>query len=282
MDNKTAWDTLEKITNLPTLPAVYFQVNKLLQDKQASIEKIARIIEVDPGMSSSILRLVNSAFYGLGKTCNSISHAVMILGFNAVKNAIVSVTVLDALTVKDRPAGFNTTDFWRHSVSVAVLARQLAQRSRLAAPEDAFIAGLLHDAGKIILLNYFKDDFLRILQAMRERNLAFADAEQEVASLDHVQIGAYLARKWQMPDPIVEAIACHHYYVTQDDTTGLVECVIAANMLASSNYSVHPDDIIFEGRVEDALKPLLAAPESWLPAAVEEIDAACEFFLEKR
>jgi len=85
-----------------------------------------------------------------------------------------------------------------------------------------------------------------------------------------------------MPDPIVEAIACHHYYVTQDDTTGLVECVIAANMLASSNYSVHPDDIIFEGRVEDALKPLLAAPESWLPEAVEEIDAACEFFLEKR
>ena len=88
MDNQTVWETLEKISDLPTLPSVYFQVNKLLQDKQASIEKVARIIEVDPGMSSSVLRLVNSAFYGLSKKSSSISHAVMILGFNAVKNAM--------------------------------------------------------------------------------------------------------------------------------------------------------------------------------------------------
>ena len=126
MDNKTAWDTLEKITNLPTLPAVYFQVNKLLQDKQASIEKIARIIEVDPGMSSSILRLVNSAFYGLGKTCNSISHAVMILGFNAVKNAIVSVTVLDALTGEHPAPGSGETLLQRAARLGDMLLRGLA------------------------------------------------------------------------------------------------------------------------------------------------------------
>ena len=193
MENKAIWEKLQNINDLPTLPGVYFKVDKLLKDKEASVDNIARIIEIDPAMSSRILRLVNSAFYGLPSKSNSISH----------------------------------------SVSVAVLGKQLAERSRLTAPEDAFIAGLLHDIGKTIMLKYFKEDFGKVWQTMQETKCSFADAEQEVASIDHVQIGAYLARKWQLPEHIIEAIAGHHYYITSSQSTGLVECI----MLADGRYS---------------------------------------------
>ncbi len=280
MENKAVWDILGKITDLPTLPSVYFKVDKLLKDKQASIENVARIIEIDPAMSSSILRLVNSAFYGLSSKSSSIPHAIMIIGFNAVKNAIVSVTILDTLNIKDRYLNFNLSDFWRHSVSVAVLSRQLAEKSRLVAPEDAFMAGLLHDIGKIIMLKYFKEDFGRVWQTMQETRCSFNDAEQENASIDHVQIGAYLARKWQLPDHIVDAIAGHHYHMTSEASTGLVECVMLANALSNNGYQIHPDDYVFEGHIEKVISPLMADTQSWLPQAVAEIDAAYEFFLE--
>ena len=280
MDNKAIWETLEKIQDLPTLPSVYFKVDKLLKDKQASIENVARIIEVDPAMSTSILRLVNSAFYGLRGKSNSISHAVMILGFNKVKNAIVSVTVLSSLRVKDQNKNFSMTDFWRHSVSVAVLGKQLAERSRLVPPDDAFIAGLLHDIGKIIMLKYFREDLEKIWQTMQEKKCSFVEAEEEVASIDHVQIGAYLARKWQLPDQIVEAVAGHHYFITSGKSTGLVECVMVANAMSNNDYRINPDDYVFESHIEKALKPLMNQTDQWLPEALAEIDAACEFFLE--
>jgi putative nucleotidyltransferase with HDIG domain len=280
MDNNAVWETLEKIKDLPTLPSVYFKVNKLLKDKKASIENVARIVEIDPAMSSSILRLVNSAFYGYRSKSNSISHAVMILGFNAVKNAIVSVTILDTLSVKDRFQNFNISDFWRHAVSVAVLSRQLAEKSRLSAPEDAFIAGLLHDIGKIIMLKYFKEDFGKVWQTMQETKSSFADAELEVASIDHVQIGAYLARKWQLPEHVIEAIASHHYYMTSDKSTGLVECIMLANAMSNNGYQINPDDYVFEDHIEKVIKPLIINSDSWLPQAIAEIDAAHEFFLE--
>lgn len=282
MENKAVWEILEQIKDLPTLPSVYFKVDKLLKDKRASIENVAHLIEMDAAMSTSILRLVNSAFYGLRGKSSSIGHAVMILGFNAVKNAIVSVAVLDTLSVKDRIQGFDMNDFWRHSVSVAVLARHLAEKSRLVPPEDAFMAGLLHDIGKIIMVKYFKEDMGKIFKRMQETKCSFSDAESDVASIDHVQIGAYLARKWQLPEQIIEAIAGHHYYITSSESTGLVECVLVANALANNDYQIQPDDYVFEGHIEKVLRPLITQTADWLPQAMTEIDAACEFFLEKK
>lgn len=280
MDNKTVWEILEKIKDLPTLPSVYFKVNKLLQDKKASVDNVARIIEIDPAMSSSILHLVNSAFYGLRTKSNSIAHAVMILGFNAVKNAVVSVAVLDTLSFKDRFQNFNITEFWRHSVSVAVLSKQLAERSRLVPPEDAFIAGLLHDIGKIIMIKYFKEDFGKVWQMMQETKCSFSDAESEVASIDHVQIGAYLSRKWQLPEDIIQAIAGHHYYLSSSKSTGLIECIMLADALSNNYYQINPDDYVFEDHIEKVIRPLMTNTDSWLPQAMAEIEMAYGFFLE--
>ena len=281
MENREVWEILEKIKDLPTLPAVYFKVNRLLQDRQASLENVSRAIEVDPAMSAKILRLVNSAFYGMRSKSSSISHAIMVMGFNTVKNAVVSVTVLDTLGFKETLRDFDIAAFWRHSISVAVLAKQLAGGSRLVPVEDAFMTGLLHDIGKIIMVRYFGDEFAKVLQKMREDRCSFADAETEVAAIDHVQIGAYLVRKCQLPENVIEAVAGHHYHISSSASSGLVDCIVIANALANSGYRINPEDYVFETHVEKALAPLIADTQSWLPEALEEIEAACSFFLEK-
>ena len=281
MENREVWEILEKIKDLPTLPGVYFKVNSLLQDRQASLENVSRAIEIDPAISAKILRLVNSAFYGMRTKSSSISHAIMVMGFNTVKNAVVSVTVLDTLSLKGALQDFDIGAFWRHSISVAVLAKELAEKSRLVPVEDAFMTGLLHDIGKIIMVRYFKDEFAKVLQKMREDKCSFADAEEKVAAIDHVQIGAYLVRKWQLPENVIEAVAGHHYHISSSASSGLVECVMVSNALANSGYRINQEDYIFETHVEKALVPLVADTESWLPEALEEIEAACSFFLEK-
>jgi len=281
MENREIWEILEKIKDLPTLPGVYFKINRLLQDRQASLENVSRAIEVDPAMSAKILRLVNSAFYGMRSKSSSISHAIMVMGFNTVKNAVVSVTVLDTLGFKETLRDFDIAAFWRHSISVAVLAKQLAGGSRLVPVEDAFMTGLLHDIGKIIMVRYFGDEFAKVLQKMREDRCSFADAETEVAAIDHVQIGAYLVRKWQLPENVIEAVAGHHYHISSSASSGLVDCIVIANALANSGYRINPEDYVFETHVEKALAPLIADTQSWLPEALEEIEAACSFFLEK-
>ena len=205
----------------------------------------------------------------------------MVMGFNTVKNAVVSVTVLDTLGFKETLRDFDIAAFWRHSIGVAVLAKQLAGESRLVPVEDAFMTGLLHDIGKIIMVRYFRDEFAKVLQKMREDKCSFADAETEVAAIDHVQIGAYLVRKWQLPENVIEAVAGHHYHISSSASSGLVDCIVIANALANSGYRINPDDYVFETHVEKALAPLIADTQSWLPEALEEIEAACSFFLEK-
>lgn len=280
MEDKTAWETIDRIKDLPTMPNIYFKVNQLLKNNQASIDNVARIIEMDPAMSSRILRLVNCAFYGFQSQISSIPHAVMILGFNAVKNAIVSVSILDVLALKDRYQHFNVNEFWRHSVSVAVLSKQLAEKSRLASPEDAFMAGLLHDMGKIIMLKYFQEAFAGILRTQQEDHSSFYDAELKTDAIGHVQIGSYLAKKWQFPDAIVESIASHHMNIQTFGATGLVASVILADALSNSNFRINPDDFAFTGNVEKKMKLLLAHNDTWLPQAQTEIDMAYDFFLE--
>jgi putative nucleotidyltransferase with HDIG domain len=282
MENKSGWRMIDDIKDLPTMPVIYFKVNQMLQTGEASVKNVATLIEMDPAMSSKVLQLVNCAFYGFRSQISSIPHAVMILGFNAVKNAIVSVSILDVLTIKEKFQNFNINDFWSHSLSVAVLSKQLAERSRLVTPEDAFTAGLLHDMGKIIMLKYFQEDLAVILRTKQENESSFYDAELKAAAVGHVQIGAYLAKKWQFPDSIVESIACHHMRIKKSGISGMVPCIILADALSNGQYQINPDDFIFSEEVERIIKPIVMNIKSWLAEAQAEIDMACEFFLKGR
>ncbi|MBE9547516.1 MAG: HDOD domain-containing protein, partial [Proteobacteria bacterium] len=173
MDAQTFLKKIDHIKDIPTLPAVAVKVNSMLRDYDTSINKLSETIEKDQAIVSKILRLVNSAFYGFQSRVSSIPHAMVLLGFSTVRNAVISVSVIGAFSKKGKFEGFDIRDFWVHSVAVAVTSRHLSEKSRLVMPDEAFVAGLLHDVGKVILAQYFSDLFSQVWTSVSKEGIPF-------------------------------------------------------------------------------------------------------------
>ncbi len=284
MDSRTFLKKLDRIPDIPTLPTVVFKVNEMLQDYDTSIKDLSKAIEKDQAFVSKILRLVNSAFYGFRSRINTIPHAVTILGFNTVRNAVVSVSIIDAFSGKGAFEEFDITAFWKHSVAVAVTSRYLADRTRLVTPDEAFVAGILHDVGKVVLAQYFKELFGQVWVATREQGLSFYEAEKKLLPVNHAQIGGHLAKKWGLPVSLIDAIKYHHAVRKNANNPNLLMVAHVANIIVN-NYKVdsesEPD---FSGIYPEAAKvmaPQLKSVSDWFPDVATEIESACEFFLEE-
>jgi len=284
MDAKTFLKKLDRIPDIPTLPAVALKVNRMLQDYDTPIKELSKIIEKDQAMVSKILRLVNSAFYGFRSRISNISHAVTVLGFNTLRNAVVSVSIIDAFSGKEAAEGFDLMDFWKHSVAVAMTSKHLAEKTRLVAPDEAFVAGVLHDVGKVVLAQYFKDLFGQVWVATREQGLSFYEAEKKLLPANHAQIGGHLVKKWQLPVSLVEAISYHHAVRKSATHFNLLMVVHVADIIVN-NYKIDSEsDPDFSGIYPEAAKvmaPQLKSVSDWFPDVATEIESACEFFLEK-
>jgi putative nucleotidyltransferase with HDIG domain len=284
MDKKTILKKLDRIADLPTLPVIAMEVNKMLQDYTTSIEKLSAVIKNDQAMTPRILKLVNSSFYGFKSKIANIDRAIILLGFNTISNAIVAVAIIDALSIKGSSGDFDIKDFWKHSVEVAVISKHLAEKSRLALSEEAFTAGLLHDIGKVILSHYFHSLFKKVILSADENNTTFYEAEKKEIPVTHAQIGAVMAHKWKLPDGLVDTIKYHHAVKTNAKDTNLLTIVHVADFI--SNHFIHSPDVqlnsaLIHPEAVQAMKPQLKTLEDWLPEVREEIASACQFFLEK-
>jgi HD-like signal output (HDOD) protein len=168
MDEQTLLKKIDTIKEIPTLPSIVFELNKYLQNPETSIKKVSETIEKDQAMALKILRLVNSAFYGFQSKISNVQNAVVLLGYNAVRNSVVSLSVIKSFSSVLALEGFDIKDFWRHSLAVAVTGKSLALLSRSESSDNCFAAGLLHDIGKIILAQYFQDLFEKVWLASKK------------------------------------------------------------------------------------------------------------------
>lgn len=196
------------IQTLPSLPGVYLELSRVLADERASVEDVARVVERDPSMCAKVLQLVNSAFVGLGRPMTGIEMAVSYLGMNMLKNLALVVKVFNP------PAGSHASGAMldrlsRHSLQVGSIGRQLAGSDRRLA-DDAFIAGVLHDVGKLILASERPADFERLTARAITESRPLFEVEREELGVTHAELGAYLLGIWGLPYPIVEAAANHH------------------------------------------------------------------------
>ncbi len=284
MDSQTILKKLNSIEDLPTLPAIALEVNKMLEDYDTSINKLSGKLEKDLAMVSKILKLVNSSFFGLRSKVGSISHAVVVLGFNTIRNAVVSISIVDAFCIKEDLDDFDITDFWKHALAVAVTSKYLAEKSRACAVDDCFIGGLLHDMGKIVLVQHFEDLFRKVWLAVKEDNLSFYEAEKNENPVDHARIGGHLAKKWQLPIGLVDAIRCHHAVNPRVNDLNLAMIVHVANIIVNA-YTVDPEaNLKLSGIRSDAVKVMgsgLDTISDWYPKVLTEIESACKFFLEE-
>ncbi len=224
-----------KIDKLPTLPMIVSTLNDLIRNPNTSAADIHQVIAKDQALSARILKLVNSAFYGFSERISSISHAIVILGFNTVKNVALTASVLNMFHDQGESGSedsFDQKSFWLHSLAVAATARMIATKIKLPAVEDIFVAGLMHDIGKLVLDQFAHDDFVAIRKLVKEKKILIREAENEIFDgINHSQIGAWLATRWKLPTGLVQMIGFHHRPALSGQLLRPVACVHLADIL---------------------------------------------------
>ncbi|MHC4885337.1 MAG: HDOD domain-containing protein [Planctomycetota bacterium] len=225
-------DVISQITDLPTLPSVVARVNELVGSANASAGDINDVISSDIALSAKVLKMVNSSFYGFPRRITSITHAVVILGFNTVRNLVLSAFVFGAF--KNSTRSFDHTAFWTHSLGVAVAGNQIAQHLNLAQnqKEDAFMAGLLHDVGKVVMSAFLPEKMEEVLKWTDENDMLFLDAEGECLTFNHALLGGGLLDQWNLPESIVALVYHHHDLTVEESDEQMVALLHLADILA--------------------------------------------------
>ncbi len=272
---------LEQIVNIPTLPQVLAKVIPMLSDPKVSAREVARIISQDQSLVSRILRIVNSAFYGFPRQITTIDHALVILGFNRLKAAIFTASVLEVFKDGKNAIGFNVQGFWEHSIGVGVIAKSLARYLRLSNVEEHFIFGLLHDVGKLILDYYAKDYYKNVLARRREKEILLREAEEEVLGFDHSVVGSLVFDKWNLPPDIVDVVGWHHAVLHYDgrflQSVAIVSVSDALARLMGIGDGGDPYVPEISRNLLSLLRLDLAGLDFIMGEAVEQIDTMREF-----
>jgi HD-like signal output (HDOD) protein len=220
--------TISKIATLPTLPTVITRISKLLQNPQTSAEEIGKVITTDQALATKVLKLVNSAFYGFPGKISTITHAIVILGFSTVANIVLTASILDVFRGQNKKSGdFDMEKFWLHSIACGAAAQAIAKCIGSPQKEESFIAGLIHDVGKIILCQYQPAAFDQILQDAQQKQILFYESEKAQFDYTHQEIGGLLAERWNLPANLSAAIKFHHMPSTSRDfftITAIVHC----------------------------------------------------------
>ncbi len=201
---------VQRVVDLPTLPAIIPRIMRLVEDPRSSATDLARVIASDQSLASRILRLANSAFYGFRREIVSVDHAVVLLGFNTVKSIVLAATVFETLSGGDVVSSFDREQFWLHVLGTATAARRLARARRLADPEAAFVGGLLHDIGKVVLDRFFYRRYAQAAEDAARRPCLIREAETAHFSVHHAEVGRWLVERWRFPAVLVEPVAFHH------------------------------------------------------------------------
>jgi putative nucleotidyltransferase with HDIG domain len=196
---------------LPTLPRLYFQLNEAVNSPYSSLNEIADIIQQDAGLTVKLLQVANSAFFGMSRRVLTPLEAVQVIGIEVLRGIVLCVHAFKFY--QDRQIrSFSASELWNHSLQTAQAARRLAEYENLSRAEcdEAFICGLLHDIGKLIMAANADSDYAEVVKRSRSGNIPTDSAEQEVFGATHAQVGAYLLGLWGLPEPIIDAIELHH------------------------------------------------------------------------
>jgi len=229
-----------KGVDLPSLPEIYLRVSQQLEDENASVEQIGITVQNDPAISSRVLKMVNSAYYGLPNQVASIDQAVSLLGRERLKHILIGSVLRGVFSSQDDPA-FSMQAFWQHSIKTAIIARHLAQQSaQIDEPEAMFTAGLLHDIGKLLLINKYPERMLAAEEYMIQKRVDILSAELSQIGLTHTAVGEALMDHWGLPKLLIDCAASHHEAVHDGANRYATHLIYLANQL--SGYVPPLDD----------------------------------------
>ncbi|MGR3218536.1 MAG: HDOD domain-containing protein [Candidatus Anammoxibacter sp.] len=226
---------LDMVEKMPAFPQSVNKVIELSSDINSSHKDLVAIIEHDPVMTLKVLKLINSPYFGLAREVTSVNYAVVYVGLNTVKNLAISIASIGMLP-RDNDAGLNIDQFLYHAISTAALAKSLAKHMKVPDIEssDYFVAGLLHDFGKIVFAQFMPSEFKQVLSIQRKHAKSGIDAEQEVIGANHAEVGKMLGKKWNLASGVIEGITQHHAIQNNDNSNNklLINIIFVANKLS--------------------------------------------------
>jgi HD-like signal output (HDOD) protein/nitrogen-specific signal transduction histidine kinase len=240
---KSVIDRISSLRDLPSLPHILVKLMEACNDENGSLGDIADILTNDPSLCSKVLRLVNSAFYGLGSRFEGIDQAVAYLGTTAVKNIAICSAVYQAFNSHKGDSAFNLKVFWWHSLKCALLSRIFSKEVAYGSPDEAFVAGLLHDIGKLVLWVNFSEKYTELIKKYENRPEMLAAGEGRLGAT-HSQIGAWLLDQWKFQSLVADSALYHHEPLERiAHALPLVQIVYTANKLSGETVEGRGDGI---------------------------------------
>jgi HD-like signal output (HDOD) protein len=273
MTHRKAEDLIRSAISLPTLPQIVARINALVDDPDVGTREIGAAVAEDAPLAAKVLKIANSAYYGLRERVLSTEHASAVLGVRQLRTIAMQVSVISQFDHL-KASGFDIDGLWRHSISTGHACAHVARRSRARiglAPDEFHVVGLLHDMGKILLLEGLGREYLDVIRQAGPDELALVEAETRALGFDHARVGSLIAAHWGLPGTVVEAIQHHH----GPESASLRSPVVS--LVAHTNRMVHR---VVDGDLAAAAAVFAEQAQRSLglrPADVEEIvQAAAE------
>ena len=215
---------LSQVQDLPTIPYVVVQIMERIQQPEPEIEELADLIMTDQVLTTQLLRMVNSAFYGLNRTVASVKETVIYLGLREIENLIYSVTLTNTFEI-DAPL-LKRIRFWEHSFGCALYSRLIAKKLGYPGKEQAYLAGLLHDIGEVIIALHLYQDFEKVVRLVKDDGKTFYQAEEEVLGINHTDLGSWLVDRWKLPSSLSNVITYHHTLEKAGEEDALLVAIV--------------------------------------------------------
>jgi HD-like signal output (HDOD) protein len=235
---------------LPSCPPVLAKVAEVCRDPSSSARDLGKVIATDEALTSRLIKLVNSAYYGLRGTISTVTQAVVVLGYQEIRNMVYAVRAEEVFVSGDAPGGIDLVALWDHSLQVAVLSRELAYRTRYPIPEEVFVSGIIHDIGQVVLNQVMGPEYRKFRDRAHADSRDVAAAEEEAFGVTHAEVGRRLTEKWDFPELLQSAVAHHHRLPDGQESSGIAPYVLAANQVT-----------VARGRGQDARSALATIPQ---------------------
>jgi putative nucleotidyltransferase with HDIG domain len=253
--------------SLPSLPEVIVRLQDMISDPDVGMNELGVELASDPPLAARVLRIANSAYYGLRVPVLDISHATAVLGLETMGTLLMQVGVMDVVGHLEREPGFDPRQLWEHSVFTAQLAGSFPRRCyRTASKDELYVCGLLHDIGKFVLFDHLHDEYLECVRRARETGSLWA-VEQEHFGFSHADVGALITERWKLPPAAVRAIGEHHDLEGNAASDPVVAITALANILARAMRGKKAPRLV---------NPLPEGPIECLQLTEEEIDELLE------
>lgn len=224
---------LDRVRDFPTLPTMFVKLLDMIANPNTNIQDLAVLISKDVAIASKVLQVVNSPLYGLLNRVDTISQAIFYIGFNEIRNICLAVSVIEVFKSVSAGSKFNIVELWKHSIAVGTITRLVGLSAKVGNLDNYFVAGIMHDIGKLFFIKFFSNKYLELIEEAYEESLPLETLEKKYFGINHLILGELIAKKWNLPTSLSNTIRYHGVGLTDAFDT-IVACVHVANIVANT------------------------------------------------